>query len=260
MATRSLDETRPSRLPDGAPMDFAPENELGVVFLFSHVARKHGFEIARIRAAYPDCIAYRDGKRVRIEFEHRSSNFARHRHKAKDCDWIVCWVDGWPAAPSSLQILELRIDFGLGFNVWFQPAGPTYHQRLDTMKFDRSWSVASQAHTGDLVLFYRTAPQKFVRDVFRIAGRVKHDKAGWKPGKDWMAPIQRVCTLKTPLHLSQMRNHPRLRDASFIRGAMRGRFRATFHWPDIYRQIIDANPSLKQKLHSYEPGRIRKRA
>jgi hypothetical protein len=39
MATRSPDETRPSRLPDGSPMDYAPENELGVVFLFSHVAR-----------------------------------------------------------------------------------------------------------------------------------------------------------------------------------------------------------------------------
>ena len=32
-----------------------------------------------------------------------------------------------------------------------------------------------------------------------------------------------------------------------------------FHWPDIYRQIIDANPSLKQKLRPHEPGRIRER-
>src|ERR1700722_429259 len=106
------------------------------------------------------------------------------------------------------------------------------------------------------VLMYRTAPEKLIRDVFRIAGPVKQIKAGWKPGKDWMAPIRRVCALKAPLHLSQLRDHPVLREAGFVRGAMRGRFRATFYWSDIYRQIIGTNPSLKQKLRRYEPGRI----
>ena len=93
-------------------MNYPPENELGVVFLFSRLARKLGFEIDEIRPFYPDCIAYRDNKRVRIEFEYRSSNFARHRHDPKKCDYIVCWVHDWPAAP--LPVLELRDDFGLG--------------------------------------------------------------------------------------------------------------------------------------------------
>jgi hypothetical protein len=227
MATRHSPETRPNRLPDGAPLNYAPENELGVVFLFSHLARKRGLEIDVIRPGYPDCIAYRDGKRVRIEFEYRSSNFARHRHKAKDCDWIVCWLHDWPAAPPNLHVLELQREFGLGFNVWFQSAGPAYHELLDTMKFDKCWSVASQAHKDDLLLFYRTTPQQRVRDLFRIVAPVKYVKAGFKPGKDWMAPIRRVCTLKAPLHWSQMRDHQVLRHSSFVRGCMRGRYRAT---------------------------------
>lgn len=82
---------------NNAPLHYAPENELGVVFLFASVAKKLQFRIERIGAAYPDCIAYRHAgeveKRVRIEFEYRSSNFKAHRHKAKDCDCIVCWHD-----------------------------------------------------------------------------------------------------------------------------------------------------------------------
>lgn len=259
MATRSPPETRPERLPDGAPMDYAPENELGVVFLFSRLATKRGLQIDLIRSGYPDCIAYRDGKRIRIEFEYRSINFARHRHDPKDCDWIVCWVHDWPAVPSRLHVWSLQQEYGLGFNVWFQPVGPSYHDILSKTKFNECWSIASQAHEGDLVLFYRTAPEKLIRDVFRIAGPVQHLKAGWKPGKDWMAPIRRVCSLKAPLHLSQLREHPVLREAGFVRGSMRGRYRATPYWADIYRRIIDTNPSLKQKLRAYEPGRIGER-
>jgi hypothetical protein len=69
-------------------MNYAPENEMGVVFVFSHLARKLGYEIDLIRPGCPDCVAYRDGKRVRIEFEYRSSNFARHRHDPKKCDFL----------------------------------------------------------------------------------------------------------------------------------------------------------------------------
>jgi hypothetical protein len=236
-------------------MNYAPENELGVVFLFSHLARKRGLKIQIIRPGFPDCVAHRDGKRIRIEFELRSSNFARHRHEAKECDWIVCWVHDWAAVPPNLHVWELQREYGLGFNVWFQPAGRTYHEQLDTMKFNDSWSVASQAHKDDLILFYRTTPQKLIRDVFRVSGPVKYVEAGFKPGKDWMAPIRRICALKAPLHLSQMHDHPVLRDSSFVRGQMRGRYRATEYWPDIYRQFIRTNPSLEATLRPYEPGR-----
>jgi hypothetical protein len=91
-----------------APLHYAPENELGVVFLFSHVAKRLQFRIEKIRAAYPDCIAYRyvgdREKRVRIEFELRSSSFRAHKHNAKECDCIVCWDHDWRDVPEHIEV------------------------------------------------------------------------------------------------------------------------------------------------------------
>jgi len=77
------------RLPDRAQLDYAPDNEQGVIYLFSHLARKRfGLRIERVQAGFPDCIAYQGEKRIRIEFEFRSRNFRDHRHPALD-------VTGW---------------------------------------------------------------------------------------------------------------------------------------------------------------------
>src|SRR5687767_14404694 len=74
---------RPEML-ENAPMQYAPMNELGVVFLFSHIARRLRLKIEQIRPQYPDCIAYQKTgngeKQVRIEFEYKSRNFYAHRH------------------------------------------------------------------------------------------------------------------------------------------------------------------------------------
>ncbi len=250
-------EARPSRLPDGAPLDYAPNNEQGVVYLFSSVARKrYGLRVERVQAGYPDCLAYQDEKRVRIEFEFRSRNFALHRHDPTQCDWIVCWIHDWPAAPKRLRIVELRKDFGLGFNVWFQPVAGEYGVRLAALDRSDRWSVPSQASEGDLLLFYRTAPDSFVRDVFRVAGPVQHVEAGWKPGRDWMAPIQRVCTLKAPLHLQSLRENSVVKDAGFTRGGMRGRYKATEYWPELYRMVLARNPGLLKSIKPFGPHRL----
>src|SRR5947209_8001852 len=96
-------DSRPPRL-DNAPLDYAPENEQGVVFLFSHLAKKrYGLRVERIQAAFPDCIAFLGTQRVRIEFEYRSRNFALHRHDPGGCDWIVCWIHDWPGVPDRLR-------------------------------------------------------------------------------------------------------------------------------------------------------------
>jgi hypothetical protein len=249
--------TRPARLPDGAPLDFAPNNEQGVVYLFSHLARRRfGLHVERVQSGFPDCLAYKDGKRIRIEFEHRSRNFALHRHDPRHCDWIVCWTHDWPAVPPRLRVVELRKEFGLGFNVWFQPVGGKYSEVLARTRLAESWSVPSQAMEGDLLLFYRTAPDSFVKDLFRLSGPVGHVQAYWKPGKDWMAPIRRVATLDAPLHLTQLRRDRVLRNAGFVRGSMRGRYRATEYWPDLYHLLLRTNPSVSGKLRSYGPERL----
>ena len=58
---------------EGAPLHYAPENELGVVFLFSHLLKKWRLKVDQIQSRYPDCIAYQRAggkdKKIRIELE-----------------------------------------------------------------------------------------------------------------------------------------------------------------------------------------------
>ena len=101
---RSDTATRPPRL-EGAAMNFAPVNELGVVLLFAQVAKRHRIRIDHIQAAFPDCIAYRTvggkDKRLRIEFEYRSKHFVPHGHNPRQCDMIVCWEARLGALPAA---------------------------------------------------------------------------------------------------------------------------------------------------------------
>jgi hypothetical protein len=152
--------------------------------------------------------------------------------------------------------VELRREFGLGFNVWFQPVGGEFAHALSGLRFSDSWSVPSQAMEGDLLLFYRTAPDSHVRDLFRVAGAVVHVTARWKSGRDYMAPIRRVCTLKAPLHLSELREHRVIRHSGFVRGQMQGRYRASDYWPELYRMAVSRNPSVERALQRFGPERL----
>ena len=256
---------RASPLPNWAPLDYAPENELGVVFLFSSMARKtYGLRVAQVRAGFPDCLAYKGTKPIRIEFEFKSKNFYSHAHKSRHCDWIVCWEHNWPGVPKNLVVKELRRECGLGFNVWFQPVGRSngndYAAKLAGIKSRANWSVPSLAMEGDLLLYHRTAKcdglKSCVQDIFRIAGDVQHLTAGWKPGKDYMAEIRRVCQLKAPVHFQDLLDSPTLRHAGFVRGQMQGRPRATDYWPELYRMILSRNRSLEPVLRKYGPERL----
>lgn len=71
-----------------------------------------------------------------------------------------------------------------------------------------------------------------------------------------MAPIRRVCTLAAPIHLSEMKTHKIVKAASFVRGQMRGRYRATEYWHDLYRMILAKNPSVERALSKYGPDRV----
>jgi len=71
-----------------------------------------------------------------------------------------------------------------------------------------------------------------------------------------MAPIRRVTSRRSPLRLSQKREHRVLGSAGFVRGSMRGRYRATPYWPELYRLILELNPGLERSLHNYDPTRV----
>lgn len=245
---------------EGAPLLFAPENELGVVFIFAHLAKRWRLRVGEISAAFPDCIAYQKvaggEKELRIEFEYKSRNFKTHRHPAKECDWIVCWEHNWPDAPKNLTIVELRREFGLGFNVWIVPLSPKWAEELTKSKKHPLWSVPSQAHKGDLVLFYATSPEKCIKYIHSLEDRAHKMKAIWKKGLDFMAPIRQLCELRAPVFFEDFKQHRIVKTSGFVRARMIGRHNAMEYWPYLYDMIIRRNPSLKNTLKRYAPQEL----
>src|SRR5262245_48156566 len=184
-----------------------------------------------------------------VEFEFKSSNFLQHKHDPDQCDWVVCWIDGCPRPREFLEVKEFRRIFGLGFNVWFQAAKGEYAEGISELPDSDTWSVALQAHKGDLVLFWRAHPYSSLRDIFELQEDARYDRSpDWRSEPDYMALIKRVATLDEPIHWDQLKNHPFLRDSNFIRRNMQGRICATPHWPWLYQMISAANPQCATAL------------
>lgn len=103
----------------GKPINFrglvySPITEQGVVYLFGLVAEDLNIRVESVQQGYPDCTGIRylgTGKweRVRIEFEHRSSNFD---HEPEGCDIIICWEDDLSESEKKklkgVEIIELK--------------------------------------------------------------------------------------------------------------------------------------------------------
>ena len=267
--------TRPEIL-EGASLQYAPENEFGVVFLFAKLARKWRLVVEKIRAAFPDCVAYQKvggkDKRVLIEFEFRSKSAKLHGHDLKKCDWIVCWEHNWPQIPKHLQVIELKREFGLGLNVWVMAVDGPYKEILSRAKSNANWTVPGRAHVGDLLVFYHRHPDRCIKDIFRVNGPSREERAHFHknvnyyrslPGKantkrkyDVFAPIKRVCALRSPIFWEDLKRDKFLKTAGFVRAQMQGRPMATEHWPFLYDLIIRRNPSVVQKLSKYDPEKL----
>lgn len=245
-----------------APMEYAPANELGVVFLFAHVARRLQFRVEEIRPNFPDCIAYRrrgdTEKKVRIEFEFRSSSFKLHRHESSKCDVIVCWHDDWPDAPKRLEIIELKRYFGVSRKVWIQQALKSQWEYLD--EHDRmEWGALSKRATpGDVLLMYKCSPISAITDVFVFSGRnIRPGAAGWRDGESYFGQIRRVCKLASPVFLDDLRKHRVLKTAPFVRRRMQGvGLQATEYWPYMYDMILERNPTASKKLRRLRPDKL----
>jgi len=243
---------------DGASLHYAPENELGVVFLFADLVKRWRLRIEEISASFPDCIAYQKvkggEKRIRIEFEYKSRNFKTHKHSASECDWIVCWEHNWPDAPKNVNIIELRREFGLGFNVWIMPVQPENTKELQARKQLSKWSVPGQTHKGDLLLFHVTKPEMCIRYVYEAEERASKQEAEWKGGEeDLMAPIRKICELKAPIFFEDLKRHRIVRTSGFVRSRMLGRHNAIEYWPYLYDIITRRNPSVRKSLKRYAP-------
>jgi hypothetical protein len=250
-------ETRGEIL-EGVSLHHAPINEFGVVFLFAELARKWRLRIDTIRASFPDCIAYQKirgrEKKVRIEFEFKSRSFKTHHHDPRKCDWIVCWEHNWPAVPKHLRVVELRREFGLGFNVWICPISKPYKDAMEqiNVRATSAWSLPPHCHPGDLVLYYFTSPDCHIAHLFVAPKGVTDPNGPWGT----MGPIRRVCRLKAPIFLKDLERDPVLKTAPFFRGRMQGRPNATEYWPYLYDLIIRRNPTAARPLKRYAPERL----
>ena len=244
-----------------APLEYAPANELGVVFLFAHVARRLQFRIEEIRAQFPDCIAYRrignSEKRTNIEFEFQSSSFKTHKHDTGKCDVIICWHHDWPDVPRSIEVIELKRYFGVARKVWIQQAIKSQWEWLEA-KNRLSWAMSKNATPGDILLMYRCSPVSAITDVFVFAGdKLRRGRAGWRDGDCYAGEIRRVCRLSSPVFLNDMRRHKVLQTASFVRRNMQGvGLLATEYWPYLYDMILERNPAAAKPLNRMRPDRL----
>lgn len=230
-------------------LPFTPRNENGVVYLFALAAEKLGFQVQSVQAAFPDCLATWGRKRVRIEFEFRSSNFERHGHDAKKCDLIVCWKHDWPTMPAGLAPLELRKLFGLAREVFIVAYREPYWSGLpDDREPSSLWSVPASAGPDDLLLIYRPqdgSGEGSITDVFRVNTPPERIRSpGWRSDPDWMAQIQRVAWLAKPIPFSRLR-------VLGAHGGIESRPRRTKQWPALYTELVHrASPS--HSLKKYE--------
>jgi hypothetical protein len=244
-----------------APLQYAPNGEMGVVYLFANIAKKLQFRIEEIRASYPDCIAYRQvgdrEKMVKIEFEYRSRNFKLHRHNPKLCDCIVCWHHDWHDVPRHIEVIELKKFFGVPFKVWIQAAVKSEQHWLD--ECDRTdWVLSSRVTEGDLLLMYRGSPACSITDIFRFCGTGKVYEGGKRKGKVFSGDVERICKLDAPIFLDDMRNHNVLRTSSFIRSNMQGRggLLVSEYWPHLYAMLCARNPKHRRTFAKFAPEKL----
>jgi len=244
-----------------APMEYAPANELGVVFLFAHVARRLQFRIEEIRPQFPDCIAYRrmgdSERKCRIEFEFRSSNFKAHRHDSSKCDVIVCWHHDWPDVPKGVEVIELKRYFGVSRKVWIQQAIKSQCEYLDEHN-RMKWALSKRATPGDVLLMYKCAPVSAITDVFVFSGNdIARGGAGWREGEAYFGEIRRICHLVSPIFLDDLRKHRVLKTASFVRRNMQGvGLLATEYWPYLHDMILERNPAVGKMLNQLRPDKL----
>jgi hypothetical protein len=100
---------------------FAPSNEQGVVVLFGILADALNFRILHMQSVFPDCVAERitfrgrgmrktERVEMKIEIQHKSSDFFRDKHDYTKCDALICWLNDTAVPPVGFEIIELKTE------------------------------------------------------------------------------------------------------------------------------------------------------
>jgi hypothetical protein len=71
---------------------FIPTNEIQTREWFVDRLEEFDYIILESQAACPDWILSKNGDEIRAEVEYRSANFIQHKHKANECELVICWI------------------------------------------------------------------------------------------------------------------------------------------------------------------------
>ena len=248
--TRKTSQDKLDGIPlEGVPgMQSGPVNELGVVCLFALLSKRLGFVIRRIQAGFPDCVAQkrtgRGWKTIRVEFEFNAKSFKTHRHRARSCDYIVCWENDWPDAPKNIEILDLRRQVEPR-RVWLQAVAHKYWGSLDERK-RVWWSLPRLAKKDDLLLFYHKTPRQELRHIAVVTENAAPNRS-WR----WGGNIRVIVRLEQPVSLAHIRASAILKKSPCVRGNFQSRYDVNPWWSEWYRLVAVLNPDLRDKLARY---------
>lgn len=238
-------------------MAYAPTTELGVVFLFGRLAPQLGFCVETVRPQFPDCIATRHGRRLRVEFELWASHFAVHRHVPHHADVVVCWENDWESRPKKyrhLEVISLKEHVGALPRIFV--VGCDEALNGDELRGSRvEWTMHGSAQVGDLVAMYRSAPTSAIRDLWIVVGPFHHygkrNKEGRWPGLQ--AGLRRIVSLKRPLTFAMLKRDPRTRELPVVRKRFQGKMDITDDWPLLHQRIVKLNPTARKALRRFQP-------
>jgi hypothetical protein len=228
-------------------MSYAPTNEQGVVFLFGRLAPRLGFEVEVVQTAFPDCIARRNGKTCRIEFEYRASSYKNH--PPRGADLIVCWDNDWAHRPRKfrhLEILDLKRYVGALPRVFAVGCDESVRGYKVDGWATLDWSVPKNAQAGDLVVMYRKKPASEIRDLWTVRGPFyEHKKWGLQ------TTLKCLIRLDKPLKFEDLKKDPTTRGLAVMRKQFQGKSDITADWPHILALILKRNPKAKKQLRDY---------
>lgn len=229
-----------------AGMAYAPTNEQGVVYLFGRLAPRLGFHVEVVQTAFPDCIARRNGKTCRIEFEFRASSYKAHPPTA---DVIVCWDNDWDHRPKKfrhLEIIELKRYVGALPRVFAVGCDESVRGHVVDKWATLDWSVPKNAQADDLVVMYRKKPASEIRDLWIVRGPFYEQKK-W----GLQTTLRRLVRLDRPVKYEDLKKDPTTRGLSVMRKQFQGKSDITDDWPHILALILKRNPSARKQLRDY---------
>ena len=227
-------------------MAYAPTNEQGVVYLFGRLAPRLGFHVEVVQTAFPDCIARRNGKTCRIEFEFRASSYKAHPPTA---DIIVCWDNDWDHRPRKfrhLEIIDLKRYVGALPRVFAVGCDENVRGHVVDKWATLDWSVPKNAQADDLVVMYRKMPASEIRDLWIVRGPFYEQKK-W----GLQTTLRRLVQLDRPLKYEDLKKDPTTRGLGVMRKQFQGKTDITDDWPHIMALILKRNPKAKKQLRDY---------